>query len=74
MTQSSNKIQWGYTVGAGLEYALTDLISIRGEYMFTDLGRSTHGVSAVSEDSTETVTWKSTTRLNALRLGVNFRF
>lgn len=74
MAQSSNKIQWGWTAGAGLEYALTDAISIRGEYLFTDLGSSTHGVSMASEASDETIAWKSKTRLNIVKFGVNYRF
>ena len=29
--------EWGWTLGAGLDYAVTDKIFLRGEYRYTDL-------------------------------------
>jgi outer membrane immunogenic protein len=33
----------GYTVGAGADFAVTDMIVLRGEYRFTDFGRRSFG-------------------------------
>lgn len=75
---SSNEVRWGWTAGAGLEYALTDHVSIRGEYLFVDLGSSSHSflTSTRSGDvnTDETLTWQSKTRLNIARFGMNYRF
>ena len=31
----------GWTIGAGAEYAFTDNVTLRGEYLYYDLGAST---------------------------------
>lgn len=36
--QSDSKVLWGWTAGVGAEYAITDNVSVRAEYNFTDLG------------------------------------
>lgn len=36
----AEKTRWGWTAGAGAEFKLTSMISLRAEYLFTDLGRS----------------------------------
>ncbi len=33
--------QWGWTVGAGLEYAITDHWTFKTEYLYVDLGSQT---------------------------------
>lgn len=38
---SWSKTYTGYTVGAGAEFALTDMVILRGEYRFTDFGSHT---------------------------------
>lgn len=61
----------GWTVGGGIEYAVTNNWSIRGEYRFADFGKFTDGspfpfglISAVSHNVTE----------NAVRAGFSYRF
>jgi outer membrane immunogenic protein len=34
-----NQTRWGWTIGAGAEFKLTDAIGLRAEYLYTDLGR-----------------------------------
>ena len=38
---SSTDTLSGWTIGGGVEYALTDMLSIRGEYLYFDLGDKT---------------------------------
>lgn len=33
----SSKTDWGWTAGAGIDYALTDNVFVRGEYRYTDI-------------------------------------
>ncbi|MGV3650088.1 MAG: outer membrane protein [Devosia sp.] len=35
---SEETTRWGWTVGAGVEYAVTEQISLKTEYLYTDLG------------------------------------
>ena len=57
----------GWTAGAGIEYALSDGVSLRAEYMYMDLGSSTTNTLAipVSIDLDE---------LHVVRGGVTFKF
>lgn len=41
----ADDIQWGWTAGAGVEYALTDLWLLRAEYLFIHLGTQTLSLS-----------------------------
>jgi opacity protein-like surface antigen len=34
----------GYTVGGGVEFAVTNNVSLKGEYLYYDLGRTTVNV------------------------------
>jgi outer membrane immunogenic protein len=38
----------GYSVGGGIEHMLTPNLSIKGEYLYYDLGRSTTAVNLVA--------------------------
>ncbi len=57
----------GFAVGAGIEYALTTRISIKGEYLFTDFG-STNYFNG-SRDQTS-----ASTHINLVRAGLNYHF
>jgi outer membrane immunogenic protein len=45
----NNTFHVGYTVGGGLDYALTDKVSVGVEYRYFDLGKQTYNLGAVSE-------------------------
>jgi outer membrane immunogenic protein len=36
--EADDDVEWGWTVGAGVDYAVTDRFFVRAEYRFTDLG------------------------------------
>ena len=53
----------GWTVGGGVEYAVTDNVSIKGEYLYLDFGAADFG-TGVDSDLTSHVA----------RVGLNYRF
>ncbi|MFG1363489.1 outer membrane protein [Xanthobacter versatilis] len=70
---TDSSVRWGWTVGGGLEYAITDNITVKGEYLYVDLGSNDYRIpEAIGGD--EFVTWTSSTKLNVARLGVNYKF
>lgn len=59
----------GWTIGAGVEYAVTENISLQTEYAYTDLGAPTVSDAALLPASaTESL------KLHTVKAGVNFRF
>jgi len=57
----------GWTVGAGMEYALTDRWSAKAEYMHYEFPESTFTVA-------QNATTNATTAGNIVRIGVNYHF
>jgi outer membrane immunogenic protein len=57
----------GWAAGAGVEYAVTDNISVKGEYLYTDLGTQTYSPNALSSADLAL-------RFSTVRAGVNFQF
>ena len=62
---SGNSMRIGYAVGAGLEYAMSRNWSVRGEYLFTDLGKSNLSTFGFASPRSQS---------HLVRLGVNYRF
>lgn len=61
----------GWTLGAGLEYAITPNLSLKTEYLYVDLGDKT----IYSRDyGFATANLKVDTRLHVVRAGLNWRF
>lgn len=60
----------GWTIGAGVEHALTDQWSIKGEYMFADFGSETYG--NIDGDMDEPFKFRN--QLHTVKVGINYNF
>jgi len=63
----SENDRFGYTVGAGIEYALAENITFKTEYLYTDLGTET-----LYDD--DDFTLESSVAFHTVRAGLNFQF
>jgi len=64
----------GYTLGAGIEYALNYNWSIRGEYSFLDFGRRDYTFATLPPAGPGTITQSIRDQIHQIKLGVNYRF
>jgi outer membrane immunogenic protein len=71
LDDSNKDTQWGWTLGGGLEYAVTDEVSARIEYRYTDLGKS--DVEAGGDD-TPIDKLEFENRFHAVRAGLSWHF
>jgi outer membrane immunogenic protein len=73
---SGSDTEWGWALGGGVEYALTHNISLKGEYLYYDLGdRTIHATDGVTPGfGSEFIDYKFKNSGNLVRGGVNFRF
>ncbi len=62
----ASELHLGLAAGAGLEFALTDAIALRGEYLFESFGKNTYEI----DDFDDTAEWDE----HVLRAGVIYRF
>ena len=73
---SSSRVGW--TIGGGVEYAVTNNITIKGEYLYADLGSNnitTVGNAAVTEFFPGSIaTAKFNYNASIFRAGVNYKF
>ncbi|MBV8661597.1 MAG: porin family protein [Hyphomicrobiales bacterium] len=74
---TNNPTAFGWTVGGGLEYALTDNVTIRGEYLFYDLSNekfttAANGPAAAAFPATFTI--KTDYQGSIARAGVNVKW
>ena len=60
----------GYTLGAGVEYAVTDSLSARVEYRYADYGKASY----VAKSAFLGLTGKQEPRDQSVRVGVSYRF
>ena len=56
----------GYAIGGGLEYAFTDNISAKAEYLYTDLQPKNYGLTSGVNSAG--------VKVNQVRTGVNYKF
>lgn len=59
-----NQTSVGWTLGAGVEYAVTDNVTVKAEYLYADFGKANYAGTNVD----------FTARSNIVRAGVNFKF
>jgi len=65
----------GWTLGAGLEYAVTDNITVKGEYAYVDLGDKKHSIVGTdSFNNPVQFNGKDETNFHVVRAGVNYKF
>ncbi|MFG1477929.1 outer membrane protein [Xanthobacter sp. V4C-4] len=64
---SSSSTNWGWTLGAGFEYALTNNWTLKTEYLYVDLGSKDSGPLGG-------VVLTSDTKFNTVKAGVNYKF
>ena len=65
---------WGWAVGAGLEYALTNNWSIKGEYLYLGIDKSFTDVGIVNPGGAVDLVTSHNPGVHTAKLGVNYRF
>lgn len=65
---NENKVHVGWTVGAGVEFAATDNITLKTEYLYADFGKASYAGPAGGTGGDINV------RAHIVRAGVNFKF
>jgi len=81
-TGSTSSTRTGWTVGGGLEYAIATGWSLKGEYLYYNLGSSNYGLTPLTSQSAvdnlfTAVAAASTTTVfkgSIVRLGLNYKF
>lgn len=69
--ESASKTKAGWTVGAGAEYAFTNNWTLKSEYLYTDLGKTT----LIDDDfGADHVTLKNDVAFHTVRVGINYKF
>lgn len=75
---SKNDTRVGWTLGAGAEYALTNNLSLKAEYLYVDLGKqrfsSIYGGPVPALAGTAGARVDHDTKFSIVRAGVNYRF
>lgn len=71
-SESQTLDRWGYTIGGGVEYALTDNLTMKTEYLYTDLGSEEVVAGELGEGIFGSL--DSQVSFHTVRAGLNFRF
>lgn len=67
----------GWTLGGGVEYAITDNLTVRGEYLYYDLGRSKYVLAGSATDPDDEFLGANVRRKtngSIVRAGMNWKF
>lgn len=70
ISASDSKTQYGFVGGGGVEYAITDSVSLKGEYNYIQLSRKKHDVSDAVFFGSEDIKYQT----HLLKVGVNYHF
>ena len=75
-TGSDRQTKTGYTVGGGVEYAFSPNWSMKGEYLYYDLGRDTVNVAVIPGNGGGGTGYNSSFRNDGsvVRVGLNYKF
>jgi outer membrane immunogenic protein len=75
-TGSSSSLETGYTVGGGIEHAFLPNWTVKGEYLYYDLGKSTVNVAVVPGSGGGGTGYNSTFKNDGHigRIGLNYKF
>ena len=72
---SENKTRYGWTIGAGVEYALSQNWFLRGEYLYIDLGKFGYtDIQAPAAPAGFTWNTEAETKAHVARLALTYRF
>ncbi|CAN5308908.1 porin family protein [soil metagenome] len=73
---TSNGITPGWTAGGGLEYALGQKWSVKGEYLFAQFKETVNVVAITAAPGSTPASYSAnfTTNLNIVRIGLNYKF
>ncbi|MDB5651101.1 MAG: hypothetical protein JWL62_2621 [Hyphomicrobiales bacterium] len=70
---STTSNRFGYALGGGIEYALNDMWTLKGEYLHVHFKDTTTVLTSVTDPNLQ-FTARTKNSLNLVRLGVNMRF
>jgi len=72
---SDTQTHTGWTVGGGIEVALGSNWSLKGEYLYIDLGSKTYNVAAFDDGiATRSTPWDMSLKIQSVKIGLNYRF
>jgi outer membrane immunogenic protein len=72
---SADELRFGWTIGAGAEWKFAPNWSLKGEYLYYDLGGHTiRGNQSNPPDAVEFATYSFNTRGSIARGGINYQF
>lgn len=71
---SSSSTKWGWTAGAGFEYALSKNVTLGTEYLYVDLGKSTFLDPTFIGFDDVGITGKSDVAFHTIKATLNYKF
>jgi outer membrane immunogenic protein len=71
---SSSDTRFGYVLGGGVEYAFTNNLTLRAEYLYIDLGKKGYASPNVVGFANTDIQHSNKTTLNVVRAAVNYKF
>ena len=65
---------WGYVIGGGVEYGISDLITAKVDYLHMDFGSATYIDPVATTAVGRPIVYKYDREVDMVRAGINFRF